>query len=132
MASVFLLDRDELTPGEGGFVQLRLSDPVVALPQDRFVIRGSSAIQTLGGGVVLDTHPAKHKRNVPTVIKDLELLKDGSDEQLLSQHIVRSGMGGIVQEHLFDRVALPPKSDPGPPSKDRGTGGCSWSWIRRE
>jgi len=110
MASVFLLDRDELAPGEGGFVQLRLSDPVVALPQDRFVIRGSSAIQTLGGGVVLDTHPAKHKRNVPTVIKDLELLKDGSDEQLLSQHIVRSGMGGIAQEDLFDRLALPPKA----------------------
>ncbi len=110
MASVFLLDRDELAPGEGGFVQLRLSEPVVALPQDRFVIRGSSAIQTLGGGVVLDTHPAKHKRNVPTVMKDLELLKDGSDEQLLSQHIVRSGMGGIAQEDLFDRLALPPKA----------------------
>ena len=110
IASIFLLDRDELVPGEGGFVQLRLSEPVVALPQDRFVIRGSSAIQTLGGGVVLDTHPAKHKRNVSAVIRDLELLKDGSDEQLLNQHIVRSGMGGIVQEDLFDRVALPPKA----------------------
>ena len=109
LASIFLLDREELGPGEGGFVQLRLSDPVVALPQDRFVIRGSSAIQTLGGGVVLDTHPAKHKRHASSVVRDLELLKGGSAEQLLRQHVDRSGMGGIPQEDLFDRVALPPK-----------------------
>jgi selenocysteine-specific elongation factor len=108
-AAVFLLDRDELAPGEGGFVQLRLSEPVVALAQDRFVIRGSSAIQTIGGGVVLDTHPLKHKRHAPAVIQELEILKNGSDQQLLIQHIVRSGMGGIPRDDLFDRVALPPK-----------------------
>src|SRR5512136_2549864 len=67
-ASMFLLDREELAPGQSGFVQLRLERPVVALPQDHFVIRGSSAIQTIGGGVVLDSHPEKHKRHSPSVI----------------------------------------------------------------
>jgi selenocysteine-specific elongation factor len=107
-ASVFLLDRDELAPGETGFIQLRLERSVVALPQDRFVIRGSSAIQTIGGGVILDGHPDKHKRFSSPVIADLSLLKDGTTEQALRQHIHHSGMGGIALEELLNRVEMPP------------------------
>jgi selenocysteine-specific elongation factor len=107
-ASIFLLDREELVPGEAAFAQLRLEQPVTALPHDRFVIRGSGVIQTLGGGVVLDAHPVKHKRSSPLVIEDLQILKEGSNEQALSQHILRSGMGGISFEDLLNRVAMPP------------------------
>jgi selenocysteine-specific elongation factor len=107
-ASVFLLDREELSPGEGGFVQLRLERPVVALPQDRFVIRGSAAIQTVGGGTILDSHPDKHRRFSPSVIADLSLLKDGTNEQALRQHIRHSGMGGITLEDLLNRVEVSP------------------------
>ena len=105
-ASIFLLDRDELAPGETGFVQLRLESPVVALPQDRFVIRGSSAIQTIGGGVILDGHPDKHKRFSASVVADLSLLKDGTREQALRQHIDHSGVGGVNLEELLNRVEM--------------------------
>ena len=104
-ASIFLLDREEITPGESGFAQLRLEAPVVALPHDRFVIRGSGMIQTLGGGVVLDAHPTKHKRNALSVIQDLSILREGSQAQAIAQHISRSGMGGIACEDLLKRVA---------------------------
>ena len=107
-ASVFLLDREELAPGEEGFAQLRLERPVIALPRDRFVIRGSGAIQTLGGGVVLDTHPIKHRRHSPAVINNLLLLKEGTNEQTLSQHVLHSGMAGISISDLLDRVAMTP------------------------
>lgn len=107
-ASIYLLDREELSPGEGGFVQLRLDRPVVALPQDRFVIRGSSVIQTCGGGVVLDTHPERRKRFSQAVVSELTLLRDGTGEEALRQHILRSGIGGMVLEDLLKRVALSP------------------------
>jgi selenocysteine-specific elongation factor len=107
-ASIFLLDREELSPGEGGFVQMRLDRPVVALPKDCFVIRGSSAIQTVGGGVVLDTHPVKHKRFSSSLIKDLERIKDGTGEEAIGQHILRSGMAGIAFGDLLNRVAMAP------------------------
>jgi selenocysteine-specific elongation factor len=107
-ASIFLLDQEELASGEGGFVQLRLERPVVALPQDRFVIRGTSAIQTIGGGVILDSHPEKHKRYSSPVISDLHLLKDGTFEQALRQHVHHSGIGGITLEDLLNRVEMPP------------------------
>jgi selenocysteine-specific elongation factor len=104
-ASIFLLDREEMAPGESGFAQLRLETPVVALPHDRFVIRGSGVIQTLGGGVVLDAHPARHKRNAPSVIEDLTILREGNQDQAIAQHISRSGMGGIATDDLLKRVA---------------------------
>jgi selenocysteine-specific elongation factor len=107
-ASFFLLDREELAPAEAGYVQLRLDRPVVALPHDRFVIRGSGVVQTLGGGVVLDAHPAKHKRFSSSVIEDLGLHKDGTGGQTIGLHILRSGMGGITFEDLLNRVAVPP------------------------
>jgi selenocysteine-specific elongation factor len=106
--SIFFLDREELSPGGKGFVQLKLERPVVALPHDRFVIRGSSAIQTIGGGVVLDSHPGKHKRYFSSVMADLSLLKDGTSEQSLHQHVHHSGVGGITFEDLLNRVEIPP------------------------
>lgn len=107
-ASFFLLDREELAPGEAGYVQLRLDRPLVALPQDRFVIRGSGVVQTLGGGVILDAHPVKHKRFSSSVNEDLTLLKDGTSEQIIGLHILHSGMGGITFKELLNRVAVPP------------------------
>jgi selenocysteine-specific elongation factor len=104
-ASIFLLDQEEMAPGESGFAQLRLEAPVVALPHDRFVIRGSGVIQTLGGGVVLDAHPARHKRNTPSVIEDLTILREGNQDQAIAQHISHSGMGGIASDDLLKRVA---------------------------
>jgi len=79
---------------------------VVALPQDRFVIRGSSAIQTIGGGVILDGHPDKHKRFSASVVADLSLLKDGTREQALRQYIDHSGVGGVNLEELLNRVEM--------------------------
>jgi selenocysteine-specific elongation factor len=106
-ASIYFLDQEEMAPGEEGFVQLRLERSVVALPHDRFVIRGSSAIQTIGGGVVLDNHPVKHKRYSSSVMADLSLLKDGTIEQALHQHIHYSGKGGITLEDLLNRIEMP-------------------------
>ena len=48
-----LLGRDVLQPGETGFAQLRLEQPLAALEGDRFVVRFFSPLTTLGGGVIL-------------------------------------------------------------------------------
>lgn len=107
-ATIYILDKEELAPGEGGFVQLRLDRPIVALPQDRFVIRGSATIQTTGGGVVLDTHPDKHRRFSKEILSELMLLRDGSAEEALRQHVLHSDVGGITLEDLLERVSLSP------------------------
>jgi selenocysteine-specific elongation factor len=107
--SVFLLDRDEMVPGGQGFVQFRFDRPRVVLPQDRFVIRDVSATQTLGGGIVLDIRPMKHKRHSPSVVQELKLLKEGSGDQILGQYIARSGAAGVSSQELRERVAMEPR-----------------------
>lgn len=108
-ASIYLIDHEELLPGEAGFVQLRLDRPVVALPQDRFVIRGASLIQTCGGGVILDTQPEKHKRFSEKVISELTLLRDGNSEDALRQHILHAGEKGAILYDLLNRVSISPQ-----------------------
>ena len=46
MARVLLLDRQELAPGQSAFARFRLEAPLVAMPDDRFVIR--SSVQDFG------------------------------------------------------------------------------------
>ncbi len=108
LATIVLLDREELAPGEKGFVQLRFEKPVVAFSQDRFVIRGSSAIQTLGGGVVIDSHPAKHKRLARDVFAGLKILREGKEEEVVIHHLASSGGRGMAIRELRERVNIPP------------------------
>ena len=51
----------EIAPGETGFAQLRLESPVVALHDERFIIRSYSPAQTIAGGLVLDPFATKHR-----------------------------------------------------------------------
>jgi selenocysteine-specific elongation factor len=108
LATIVLLDREKLAPGEKGFAQLRFDKPVVAFPQDRFVIRGSSAIQTLGGGVVIDSHPAKHRRRSGDVLAGLIILKDRGEEEVVGHHLASSGIRGMTLLELRERVNVPP------------------------
>ncbi|MDY6826130.1 MAG: selenocysteine-specific translation elongation factor [Bacillota bacterium] len=78
-ARVLLLDRDELHQGETALAQCRLEKPIVAERGDPFVIRSYSPMTTIGGGKVLDPHPARHHRFRPAVIKKLQELEDAAD-----------------------------------------------------
>ena len=64
-----ILGDDQLTPGEDGFLQLELRDPVVAVRGDRYILRRPSPSETLGGGVVLDADPrVRHRRKDTPVL----------------------------------------------------------------
>ena len=103
-ARIILLDREELVPGESCMAQFRLEAPVVALSQDRFVIRGSSAVQTLGGGVVLSNHPIRHKRSDPAAVEDLIRLRDGKLEEVITYHVRQTSYGGVSFSELWGRI----------------------------
>jgi len=49
-----LLGRDNIGPGETGFAQLTLRDPLPLARGDRFVLRDAGRVLTFGGGRVLD------------------------------------------------------------------------------
>lgn len=80
---VALLDADELAPGGTGWAQLRLERPIATSRGDRYILRQPSPSQTLGGGRVLDTAPARHRRFRPDVVAALGALARGRPSDLL-------------------------------------------------
>jgi selenocysteine-specific elongation factor len=92
MAHVRLLDQDQLQPGETGWVQLRLEEPVALVKGDRFIIRAPSPAATVGGGVIVDSQPGRrHRRFRSEVIARLETLAQGSPAEILLQALEKSG-----------------------------------------
>jgi selenocysteine-specific elongation factor len=84
MASLRLLDTEELTPGEEGWIQLELRDPIVAVRGDRYILRRPSPGETLGGGLIVDHQPkGRHKRFDGTVLKSLESISKGTPADVL-------------------------------------------------
>ena len=92
LAKVVLLERDALEPGESGYAQLRMTEPIASKNGDRFVVRFYSPLETIGGGVILDDAPMKHKRNVPSVIAALKIKEGGSAADRVLQLIDEAGM----------------------------------------
>ena len=86
MARVRLLGREELHPGETGWLQLVLDRPVVAARGDHFILRRPSPSITLGGGRIVDPHPLRlHRRWDEDNLDRLEEMLLGSPGQILAR-----------------------------------------------
>lgn len=84
LCKVILLDRDSIGAGESCYAQLRLEEEIAVKTGDRFVLRFYSPLETIGGGVILDSNPFKHKRNDPAVLESLHIKESGSDKEKIS------------------------------------------------
>ncbi len=92
VARVRLLGTETLAPGESGWVQLELDDPLPLVRGDRFIIRIPSPAVTVGGGEVVDPNPGrKHRRFRPEVLARLETLARGTPAEVLMQTLERRG-----------------------------------------
>ena len=91
LAKVVLFGRDELKPGESCYAQLRLTEPIASKNGDRFVIRFFSPLETIGGGVILDDQPQRHKRSDPKIQEILRIKENGSRDDLTVQILAEFG-----------------------------------------
>ena len=106
MGRVMLLDCDEMRPGQEVCAQLHLEQPTVAAVRDRYVIRSYSPIQTIGGGVILDAAPMRHRRHRPRVMEQLAILRDGTDAAVLAVHLFNAGYAGLQWPEMVQRTPL--------------------------
>ena len=102
-----LLDAAAVLPGEKALVQLRLEEPVAVQTGDRFVVRTYSPMYTIGGGVILDSHPKKRRRFRPESIRELELRESGGDLQILNQTLLQHSDKFPTEEELFSLAGRP-------------------------
>lgn len=104
LARCALLQEGELTPGDTGWVQLRLEAPLVVRGGDRLILRSYSPVTTIAGGAVAESHPPKRNRLGPDVAARLGRVLDGSDTEVVSALLELADWSGL------DAPALPVRS----------------------
>jgi selenocysteine-specific elongation factor len=97
IATVSLYGTKQLAPGQTSLAQLRLAEPTLLLPGDRFIIRQFSPVLTIGGGVVLDASPIPR---MPGLDEFLKILADGDPQSILRARIARRKHDGIAVSQL--------------------------------
>ena len=89
----------KVAPGGEAFARIRLSQPGLVLPGDRFILRQFSPVVTIGGGEVLDAAPAS--RDLPDA-DVLEILAGQNRQAILRARIWRHYHDGV---YLADLIA---------------------------
>ncbi len=88
LARLWLLEGNDLEAGAEGWAQLLLTTPMALGNGDRFIVRLPSPSITIGGGTVVDAHPALRYRRrggraEASVLQRLEALGQGTPEDRL-------------------------------------------------
>lgn len=101
-----LLDKEEIGPGESGYVQLRMEEDIALRRGDKFVVRFYSPMETIGGGVVLEPNPSIHKRFQEDTIEELKRKESGSSADVIELHVKEHGSTMITLTELAKTTAL--------------------------
>ena len=102
-----LFGAPSITPGETGFAQLFLRDPLPLARGDRFVLRDAGRRLSFGGGIVLDPLARNARRTDEAHIALLELLAGASDEDALVALVNAEGALAMRDARLRSGLEAP-------------------------
>jgi selenocysteine-specific elongation factor len=105
MASISLYSYEPVQPGTVRLMRIKLAEPIVLVPGDRFVLRLPSPAATIGGGRVLDAHPESRQRKAATLAW-LEKLRTSSPTQQIVRRVGRRKTQGITLDALSAETGL--------------------------
>jgi selenocysteine-specific elongation factor len=117
VAQVALYGEKQVKPGETAYAQLRMAEPALLLPGDRFIVRQFSPVVTIGGGIVLDALPPRRSMKSkgyslkplagqePGTILETRLARQSYDGLSIPQLIAETGwISTKIRQHLADSI----------------------------
>jgi selenocysteine-specific elongation factor len=107
MATVSVLDFDQVEPGKWALAQLFLDAPVTAVWGQPFVLRDSSAEHTLGGGQVLQPAAAKIRRRHLDTLERVEQLWGDDPVRRAAAAAWFAGYHGFQADDLVRTAGVP-------------------------
>ncbi len=110
MGKMKLLEKSEIAPGNEGFIQVLLEESCVCRRGDHFIVRNSSALYTIGGGVVLDPYPERHRKGRGEVVEILHKRDSGDMEEVVMSHFLSEKGAQFSSGDLAKRVQIPESS----------------------
>jgi selenocysteine-specific elongation factor len=108
MGTLSLLDCDSVEPGQWGLAQVFLEEPATATWGQPFVLRESSATQTLGGGQVLQPVAKKIRRRHLEMLERIERLWTGDARERALTVAWFGGFSGFTPADLVRGANLAP------------------------
>jgi len=107
LGRIVLLNKDKLEAGQNGLIQFKSEVPLSVAKDDRFVMRLYAPMITIGGGHIIDAHPARHKRFQAEIVEQLEALEVSDPANSVEQVLINSGLNAVNQKDIPVRVNLP-------------------------
>lgn len=105
LCRVVLLNKDVIKASGSCYAQLRLEEKIAVKKDDYFVLRFYSPMETIGGGIILDPNPSKHKRYDEEVLKELELREVGSTKDILECLFKRYSYSFYTVDFIISKLA---------------------------
>jgi selenocysteine-specific elongation factor len=105
MGTISLYGYEAVQPGTLRLMRIKLAQPIVLVPGDRFVLRHPAPAGTIGGGRVIDTHLEPRQRKSATQTW-LEQLRAASSTEQLSLRVSRRNARGISLAALSTESGL--------------------------
>lgn len=110
LCKIVLLDSQELSQGQSGYAQLILEEDIAVKKKDRFIIRFYSPLETIGGGIILEEFPRKHKRFDEHVLTELRNKEENKEEEILLSIIEKNGSKPCSVEVLEQQSGIKKES----------------------
>ena len=108
LARIYLLDRDELKPGETAICQARFAEPLAGVFGDRIVLRSFSPLRAFAGGRVVG--PSGHRiKRFSADVERLNLLASESPEDVAAAQLELAGPAGVGFAELLTMTNLETK-----------------------
>jgi selenocysteine-specific elongation factor len=95
-----------LEPGGEAYAQIVPEEPVTVVAGDRFVARSYSPVTTIGGGIILDPLPGKHKRFSEKILEAFHCLAGKESPERVAVILARAGIAGIPEARLIVRTGI--------------------------
>jgi selenocysteine-specific elongation factor len=111
MARLVLLGQDTMGSRANGYCQIVLSEPVLVVRGDRFIIRDETAQRTIGGGLVIHPQSPVHRRHEAALPAWLERIHHGSQADVLAALVERSHEPAVAVRALEDLLDAPIGND---------------------
>lgn len=103
---MILMDKEKLHPGETCFAQFRLEKKISPLLYDRYIIRTLSPMNTIGGGVILETHSKKYRSIHAEPIDHLKVLERRITHETVEASIKKERFRPVRFTELAKRLCL--------------------------
>jgi selenocysteine-specific elongation factor len=92
---------ERIEPKESAYCQITISEPLLALRRDHFILRDETARRTLAGGVVINPWANRHKRGDSQLRSRLDALLRGDTAALTEAYVGSSAAFALPIEAIY-------------------------------